>query len=201
MEEPKYSAGMVSKGFWFQEFKKYLELRNAGKTESEIREIQNKENILLAPSSGYGKRMIGEVSRRTKALPKEILNLFFNLSMQDQKIINLLGIMMTDRLFFEYIYETYRDALIFGTKTFEDAKTRIFFKDKSEQSEKVAKFTDETKRRLGAAYKTYLKEANLLKEENDVLIYKKPVIDIGLEKEMSSPTLYPYLKALTGVME
>lgn len=200
MRNLEYSAGAVSKGFWFQEFKKYNQLLKEEKTVAEIKELQERENILLAPSPSYGKKMIGEVSKRTKALPKEILRLFFNLNVADQKLINILGIMMTDRLFFEYMYEVYREQLILGAKIFEDSNIRIFFKNKSEQSKKVAGFTEQTKRRLATAYKTYLKEANLIKEENNHLIYHKPIIDIQLEAQMKKPSLYPYLKALTGVV-
>lgn len=200
MKMLKYSAGAVSKGFWFQEFKKYLELLQEGKTDKEIKGLQEKENVLLAPSVSYGKRMFGEVSTRIKALPGEIIDLFFSLNISDQKLTNLLGIMMTDRLFFEYMYETYREALIIGTKDFEDSSARIFFKNKSEQSEKVAQYTEETKRRLAAAYKTYLKEANLIVENNGILVYNKPIIDIKLESEMKNPFLYPYLRTLTGVL-
>ena len=200
MKMLKYSAGAVSKGFWFQEFKKYLELLQEGKTNKEIKGLQEKENVLLAPSVSYGKRMFGEVSIRIKALPGEIIDLFFSLNISDQKLTNLLGIMMTDRLFFEYMYETYREALIIGTKDFEDSSARIFFKNKSEQSEKVAQYTEETKRRLATAYKTYLKEANLIVENNGILVYNKPIIDIKLESEMKNPFLYPYLRTLTGVL-
>ena len=98
------------------------------------------------------------------------------------------------------MYETYREALIIGTKDFEDSSARIFFKNKSEQSEKVAQYTEETKRRLAAAYKTYLKEANLIVENNGILVYNKPIIDIKLESEMKNPFLYPYLRTLTGVL-
>lgn len=200
MKNLEYSAGAVSKGFWFQEFKKYTNLLQEGKTAKEIKELQEKENILLAPSPSYGKRMIGEVAKRTKSIPKEIMELFFNLNVSDQKLINLLGIMITDRLFFEYMYEVYRENLILGTKNFEDSNTRIFFKNKSEQNKKVAQYTEQTKKRLGTAYKTYLKEANLILEENGILIYHKPIIDIQLENKMKNPPLYPYLKALTGVV-
>lgn len=200
MKNLNYSAGAVSKGFWFQEFKKYMLMLKEGISAAEIKNLQEKENVLLAPSTSYGEKMIGEVSKRAKALPKEIVELFFNLNVSDQKVINLLGIMMTDKLFFEYMYEVYREDIILGTKVFEDSNTRIFFKNKSEQSEKVAEYTEQTKKRLGTAYKTYLKEANLIVEENGVLIYHKPIIDLKLETEMKSPPLYPYLKALTGVI-
>lgn len=199
MKELNYSAGAVSKGYWFQEFKKYIDLLHNGKTYEEIRELQIKENVLLAPSSSYGKRMIGEVSKRAKAIPENILTLFFNLNISDQKLINLLGIMMTDRLFFEFIYEVYREDIIIGKTEFEDSTMRIFFKNKSEQSEKVANYTDQTIKRLSGAYKTYLKEANLIEEKDGFYLYRKPILDISLEEEMKK-SVYPYLKALTGVV-
>jgi hypothetical protein len=195
----EYSAGAVSKGFWFQEFKKYIEMIKMGKTEGEIRELQERENILMASSPSYGKRIISEISKRRKVLSKEIVKLFFDLDISNQKLINLLGIMMNDRLFFEYIYEVYRENIILGTKDFEDSSIRIFFKNKSEQSKKVAEFTEQTKKRLGTAYKNYLKEANLLEEENGILIYYKPIMDLQLEAEMKKPSFYSYFKALTGV--
>jgi hypothetical protein len=195
----EYSAGAVSKGFWFQEFKKYIEMIKMGKTEGEIRELQERENILMASSPSYGKRIISEISKRRKVLSKEIVKLFFDLDISNQKLINLLGIMMNDRLFFEYIYEVYRENIILGTKDFEDSSIRIFFKNKSEQSKKVAEFTEQTKKRLGTAYKNYLKEANLLEEENGILIYHKPIMDLQLEAEMKKPSFYSYFKALTGV--
>lgn len=199
MKELNYSAGAVSKGFWFIEFRKYLELLQEGKSVKEVKELQEKENIFLAPSHSYGKRMIGEIQKRVREIPDEILDLFWSLNISDQKLINLLGIMLTDRLFFEYIYEIYREALILGTQSFEDSQTRIFFKNKSEQSEKVAEYTVETKRRLATAYKTYIKEANLIKEEKGVLIYNRIIMDLRLEEKMKGSSLLPYFKALTGV--
>ena len=39
----KYTAGSVSKGFWFLEFKKYVEYLNSGLTKKEIREMISKD--------------------------------------------------------------------------------------------------------------------------------------------------------------
>lgn len=194
----QYSAGAVSKGFWFQEFKKYNELLNEGFTDKEIKINQEKENTLMAPSEAYGKKMINEVSKRTRALPDKIHNMFLDLSVGDQKILNTLGLMMTDRLFFEYMYEVYREKIIIGKLEFDNSDTRIFLKNKSEQSEKVSNFTPQTKNRLAGAYRTYLKEANLLVEEKGVSIIRKPILDINLEKEMKSKDLYPYLRVFMG---
>ncbi len=198
MKELDYSAGAVSKGFWFLEFKKYMEEYLKGKSHKDIRQKQLDENFLMAPSIDYGKRMVGEIKKRISALPEEIIGLFPSLNVTDQKIINLLGIMLTDRLFFEFIYEGYREALIIGTKEFEDSQIRVFFNNKSDQSEKVAGYTLEAKRRLGRAYKTYMREANLLKEEDGITVINKVIMDLDLEVIMKKSTLLPYFKGITG---
>lgn len=198
VNELPYSAGMVSKGFWFKQFKKYNELLNKGYKDDEIKKMQEEENILLAPSADYGKKMINEVSKRTRALPKEIVNMFSSLTVVDQKILNILGVMMTDRLFFEFMYEVYREKIMTGNIQLDNSDIRAFFENKAGQSEKVANFTLQTKKRLVTAYKTYLKEANLIEENGKVFNVKKPVLDINLEKKMTTKELYPYLRIFLG---
>lgn len=199
MKKLEYSAANVSKGFWFNEFRKYNELFQDGQIEKEIRQLQKDENIFLAPSESYGTKKVGEVARRTRTLPQEIIDLFFQVNLVDQKIINLLGIMMTDRLFFEYVYEVYRPNLIMGSEIFEDSDVRIFFKNKSEQSEKVNSFSESAKKRLAGAYKTYLKEANLLVEKDGQLLNNPIILDLDLETLLKEPEMYPYYKAIQGV--
>lgn len=199
MKKLEYSAANVSKGFWFNEFRKYNELIRQGKNEKEIRQLQKDKNILLAPSQSYGTKKVGEVARRTRSLPEAIIKIFFDVNITNQKLINLLGIMMTDRMFFEYIYEIYRENLILNTDVFQDSNVRVFFKNKAEQSDKVAGFTDQAIKRLAGAYKTYLKEANLLIEKDGDLLYNKLLLDIKLEKLLKEPEMYPYFKALQGV--
>ena len=47
MGKREYSAGIVSKGFWFLEFKKFLGLLREGKSEIEIRKLQEGEKFGL----------------------------------------------------------------------------------------------------------------------------------------------------------
>ena len=199
MKKLEYSAGNVSTGFWFNEFQKYNELIKDGFSDKEIKEKQREKNIFLAPSVTYGTRKIGKVSQRTKALPQELFNLFFKLDINNRKIVNLISLMMTDRLFFEYVYEIYRQNLIMGSEIFEDSDVRIFFRNKSEQSEKVNNFSDSAKKRLAGAYKTYLKEANLLVEKDDKLLNNPIVLDLDLETLLKEPEMSPYYKAIQGV--
>ena len=90
MGKREYSAGIVSKGFWFLEFKKFLEFLKDGKNENEIRKMQEEENIFSVPSKDYGKRIFSEINKRIKVLSGEIKELFFESDTGTQKIINLL---------------------------------------------------------------------------------------------------------------
>ena len=198
MGKREYSAGIVSKGFWFLEFKKYLELLKIGNNENEIRKMQDEENIFSAPSKDYGKRIISEINKRIKVLPKEIKELFFESDTGTQKVINLLSIMGTDKLFFEYVYNSYRNELLLGTKEYNPGIVMKFLKEKAEQNEEVAKFSETTLKRMQGTYGNYLKEAGLLEEKNKKILYGKVYLDYELEKLLRENNMEIYIKTLKG---
>lgn len=198
MGKREYSAGIVSKGFWFLEFKKYLELLKIGNNENEIRKMQDEENIFSAPSKDYGKRIISEINKRIKVLPKEIKELFFESDTGTQKVINLLSIMGTDKLFFEYVYNSYRNELLLGTKEYNPGIVMKFLKEKAEQNGEVAKFSEKTLKRMQGTYGNYLKEAGLLEEKNKEILYGKVYLDYELEKLLRENNMEIYVKTLKG---
>lgn len=198
MRKREYSAGIVSKGFWFLEFKKYLELLKNGNNENDIRKIQDEENIFSAPSKDYGKRIISEINKRIKILPEEIKELFFKSDTGTQKVINLLSIMGTDKLFFEYVYNSYRNELLIGTKEYNPGIVMKFLKEKAEQNEEVAKFSEKTLKRMQGTYGNYLKEAGLLEEKNKEILYGKVYLDYELEKLLRENNMEIYIKTLKG---
>ena len=198
MGKREYSAGIVSKGFWFLEFKKYLELLKIGNNENEIRKMQDEEKIFSAPSKDYGKRIISEINKRIKVLPKEIKELFFESDTGTQKVINLLSIMGTDKLFFEYVYNSYRNELLLGTKKYNPGIVMKFLKEKAEQNEEVAKFSEKTLKRMQGTYGNYLKEAGLLEEKNKEILYGKVYLDYELEKLLMENNMEVYIKTLKG---
>ena len=198
MGKREYSAGIVSKGFWFLEFKKYLELLKNGNNENEIKKMQDEENIFSAPSKDYGKRIISEINKRIKVLPKEIKELFFESDTGTQKVINLLSIMGTDKLFFEYVYNSYRNELLLGTKEYNPGIVMKFLKEKAEQNEEVAKFSETTLKRMQGTYGNYLKEAGLLEEKNKEILYGKVYLDYELEKLLRENNMEIYIITLKG---
>ena len=198
MGKREYSAGIVSKGFWFLEFKKYLELLKNGKNEIEIKKLQDEENVFSASSKDYGKRIISEINKRIKILPEGIKELFFKSDTGTQKVINLLSIMRTDKLFFEYVYNSYRNELLLGTKEYNPGIIMKFLKEKAEQNEEVAKFSEKTLKRMQGTYGNYLKEAGLLEEKNKEILYGKVYLDYELEKLLMENNMEVYIKTLKG---
>ena len=194
----EYSAGIVSKGFWFLEFKKFLEFLKNGKNEIEIRKLQDEENIFSASSKNYGKRIISEINKRIKILPEGIKELFFKSDTGTQKVINLLSIMGTDKLFFEYVYNSYRNELLLGTKEYNPGVVMKFLKEKAEQNEEVVKFSEKTLKRMQGTYGNYLKEAGLLEEKNKKILYGKVYLDYELEKLLRENNMEIYIKTLKG---
>ena len=91
--------------------------------------------------------------------------------------------------------------MILGSDELTDADIRIFFKNKQEQSEKVASLQDYTLHRLGSCYKTQLYEAGLLESNraNSTRKILKPILDIAFEHWLYDHDLGIMVKTLTGV--
>lgn len=199
MERREYSAGMVKMSFWFSEFRKVIQLLNQGKSWDEIKSLSLDENLFGAPTNARAKQILTTVSDRVKSLDEGYYRLFEDSDISTQKVIALIAIMNTDTLFFDFVYEVYREKLILGSDTLTDSDLGVFFKDKQVQSDKVAGWTDYTLKRLGACYKTLLMEAGMIDRSLGERTLLKPILDIGLERRLKDTGMELVLKALTGV--
>ncbi|MDD4402237.1 MAG: DUF1819 family protein [Desulfitobacteriaceae bacterium] len=199
MKRKEYSAGTVKLSFWFSEFRKMVHLLNSGKTLTEIKALSQKENIFAAPTQARATQIFNTVSNRVSSLDSSFYQLFEKSDLSTQKLITLIAIMQTDSLFFAFVYEVYREKLFMGSEELTDSDIRIFFKDKQLQSERVAKWTDHTLKRLGSCYKTMLMEADLIGRAVGNRKILKPILDKALEDCLRSKGMDLMIDALTGV--
>ena len=199
MKQKEYSAGMVKLSFWFAEFRKVVGLLNQGKTLPEIKQLNLRDNLFAAPTQTRAVQIFNTVSTRVKELDASFLALFEDCDISNQKFIVLLAIMRSDRLFFEFMYEVYREKLLLGMDTLADSDIAIFFKNKQLQSEKVAAWQDYTLKRLGTCYKTMLMEAGLLEHGVGARKILKPILDKSVEEYLTANSMDVLLHALTGV--
>lgn len=199
MERKEYSAGMVKLSFWFSEFRKVIQLLNSGKTLPEIKTINIEENIFSAPTQARATQIFNTVSTRVKSLEPSFYKLFEQSDISNQKIIALIAVMQSDSLFFDFVYEVYREKLIIGVDEVAESDFGIFFKNKQLQSDKVSKWTDYTLKRLGMCYKTMLMEAGVIERTTGNRKILKPILDKSLEDCLMINGMKTTLKALTGV--
>lgn len=85
----EYSAGIMSQSFWFTEFKQYLKLIKAGKSDDEIKKEIVQENLFGAPNEYRAKRMFGYLRNRASTVDQEALEMFFFADLSTQKLFNL----------------------------------------------------------------------------------------------------------------
>lgn len=195
-----YSAGLVSQSFWFVEIKRIIKLINDGMTEEEIRKLCINENLFGAMKEYRAKRIYGYIWNRTKKLDKAMIELFCASDIATQKVINLISILKSDRLFLEFMFEVYREKNILGVNVIEDSDVKVFFRNKEIQSEDVAAWSDSTKRRLRSIYINYLTDSNLLTVVEKKKTITPPILDIALERYLEANGDDTILKAIMGVV-
>lgn len=195
----KYSSGLVAESFWFVEFKQFVKLRVDGKSWDEIKRLCLEENLLGIPKEYRAKRIFGYIRNRVEALDERILELFLSSDLTTQKIITLIGAAKGNRLFFEFLYEDYREKHILGVQSLSPSDINIFFKNKQDQSEDIACWTDVTLRRLRTTYMNFLIDAGLLTVVNKEKKITPPILDITLENFLKDSGDTNMVKAITGV--
>ena len=195
----EYSAGLMSQSFWFVEMKKVLNLIKSGKRYDEIRNICLSENIFGAINEYRAKRMCNYVINRAKSLSPDMMELFFTSDLQTQKLINLISILKSDRLFFEFVYEVYREKIILGNYQISDSDLNVFFNNKELQSEVVLNWKESTKKHLKSTFINYLFEANILEPNGRTYTILPPILDIALERYLIISGEETIVNALTGV--
>lgn len=124
----KYSSGLVSESFWFIEFKKIIKLRNEGKSWDDIRDLCLNDNLLGISKEYRAKRIYGYLKNRVDVLDEGLINIFINADLTTQKVINIIAIAKKNKLFFEFLYELYREKVLLGAIVLTDSDISIFFK-------------------------------------------------------------------------
>jgi len=199
MERKGYSAGAVKMSFWFVEFRKVVDLLDQGKSIDEIRTLALNENLFAAPTALRASQIYSTVTGRIKSLDQSFVPLFQKSDLATQKLFALVAAMAYDTLFFDFVYEVIREKMILGSNELMDRDVRVFFKDKQQQNEKVAGWTDATLVRLGKCYKTMLYEAGVIDKAKAIRTILRPILDPELVRWLEQNNMGVYVKALAGV--
>ncbi|MPN44490.1 hypothetical protein SDC9_192055 [bioreactor metagenome] len=127
------------------------------------------------------------------------MKIFLDGDLSTQKIIILIAVAKQNSLFYEFLYQVYREKVIIGVCELNDIDINIFFKNKQDQSEDVASWTDTTLKRLRSTYMNFMVDAGLLTINGKKKELTPPVMDITLEHYFKYNGEIQLIKAITGV--
>ena len=193
----EYSAGNVSNLLWFVETRETARLLSNGTMEKVAEKIV-KDNLYQQKDIKRAKRQFNVIKKRLLAIPDSLVRLITSSDINTAKLIVFIGCMATDRLLFELVYEVYRDKLFMGEDVLTDADLNIFFKNKQEQSDKVAGMSEASIKKLKQTYCKYMFETGLLTGKVTERRIVKPYIEQEIRNELQNNSMGQYFAALTG---
>jgi len=197
-EKLKYSAGLVSSSFWFIESRKVAELMLEGYSKEEIMELALKENIFQVETESRVKEVTNGVYRRLDSFSEDLLEYFLRTDTNSAKVFVLISVLKQDKLFFEFMYEVFREHIVLGDFTLRPKDFDKFFDEKSYQSEEVSEWREETVERLKRGYKNMLSEAGVLESSGNEREIYVPFVDLRLKNMLIENDLGPYYYSITG---
>lgn len=194
----KYSAGLMSKAFWFFETKKVAEYILEGLSKQEIMDLALNENIFQVSSERRATRMTNEIYKRLKDMPDDVLNSFLKTDINSARVFVLLTILKTDKLFFDFMHEVFREHVLKRDYLLRNRDFNLFFEDKRLESEIVEKWSNGTVKRLKSTIKLMLSEARVYDGENEEKNIVVPIIDYKFKSVLLRNDLGPFINVITG---
>lgn len=194
----EYSAGMLSQVFALTEMRKTAELLDQGRSKDEAWEKIQSENLYQLKNPTRLRRTFRYICNRLDVLPEEAVKMLPVMDADQAKIVVLVSIMKTDLLFFEFVYEVYREKKILGEKVLAGRDINGFFDDKANQSDIVRGWSEAGIQKLKRCYVKNLVDAGLLEDSRSKAI--RPVlIDYRIEDLFRGNGMDIYIHAMKGV--
>jgi len=194
----EYTSVLKSSSYLYLELKKACNLKIQSLDENEIRNKAIEENIFALSSETRKKEIASAVVNRLKGLDDYLIDKIANGNLQTSKQLALYSILKTDRLFFEFMKEVYREKILLKDYILTDKDFNVFFRRKSEQSEKIVNWVDYTYYKLGQVYKRILTEAGFIKIVNKEIEIVPQIMEDDVINHLNSIGDTIYIEAMLG---
>ncbi|WP_263850507.1 DUF1819 family protein [Lacticaseibacillus rhamnosus] len=99
----KLSAGFISRSVWFTEFSAVISLLNEGKDWDDITKAIVEENSFQMSSRNRAQDLAREMKLRISTLPVGFVDIFDQLSLSNQKSVNLIALMLERPLVEDFV--------------------------------------------------------------------------------------------------
>lgn len=197
----EYKSTIKSRPYLYKETKKAASLINSGLRVDDIKNKSIEDNIFLLESEARKKEVASIISARLKDLDKYIIDKIENSNIETSKVLVLYAIVKTDRLFFEFMNEVYKEKILLKDLYIRDKDFGIFFQNKREQSEKVASWSEYTFKKLKQVYIRILFESGLISNQKGDKEIKVPIINNEVKEYLYKIGDKAYINSILGIVE
>ena len=194
----EYKSTLKARAYLYLELKKASALYLQGIGIEEIKKIAIEENIFLSSSQNRIKEIASTVIERIKVLDKWLLAKIVDGNIETSKQLALFTILKTDRLYFEFMQDVYREKYLLKDYLITDQDFTTFFQRKSEQNTQVASWQDYTLYKLKQVYKRILIEAGFAKRNKKNIEITRVLMEKDVADHIKNRGDQIYLQAMLG---
>lgn len=199
MNRKPYSSAIKKTPFKYPIAKKIAKLMLDGLDHDEVYNKCFNENYVEIESEERRREVTNVLYNRLSSLDEFLLKEFYNGDVATSKFILVYAIAKTDTLFFDFLFERYRDALMnqernyLSIDDFDD-----FFESKKQSDLIVAKWGKFTLQCLTKGYRNILVDSGLGRRERKTIIAERMMIHPEVEEHIRLIGDNDYLKAVLG---
>lgn len=183
---------------WYRETKQCIELLRDGRSFDDIKELSQSENIFNAASASRADNIRVVTARRLKAVNEEFLDFFLSQDAMAQKQLCVVLVMLTDRTFYEFMNNVFREKMILGVSELHDSDLIGFVHKLQESDERIAKWSDAAVIKVRDNYKHILKEAEFISKAGTTREIVRPIISDAMKNFLQDKGLTTIYKILAG---
>ncbi|MEG6534402.1 DUF1819 family protein [Caldifermentibacillus hisashii] len=170
-----YSAGFTSEGWFQNEMYIVLQLKKSGLSRKEIlNDIIEKNSFQMRSESGIRKRF-QMVYRRSETFNDELIQFYLMGSRHDQKALLLYSYLRCYRIPYEFYLEVIKYNYLNNKALIQTVEIDYFIERKETESEIVANWRPDTKKRLRSSILLFFRESGMLQKKDSVTYEISPI--------------------------
>ena len=185
--------------FWFPETRQAIqEIVNNNMDIENLDELSSNENFFNAISKNRAKETARGVIRRLKVADNTFFSFFITQSVEYQKLLVLILMMIDNRTVFEFMNDVFKEKLILGDMTITDGNVIGFIHTIQGQDTKAAEWSDSSVKKLRSSLKGYLRESGLAVTDGRNLKIVRPILDQSFNEFLKQQSLDIITKIFAG---
>lgn len=199
MNKKPYSSSIKKTPYKYTISKKIARLMLQKLDRNEIYDKCFKENYVGIDSLMRRREVTNVIYNRLLELDDFLLEQFYNADIVTSKFILVYAIAKNDSLFFEFLFEVFREALLGNKNYISIDDFDNFFLSKKETDSIVARWSSATIYQLAKGYRNILVESGFGNRNRKNIEVKKVMIHPCVEEHINKIGEREFLQALLGV--